>query len=156
MTKHRPQSKTSSLYHLSMNFPTLFQTKPNQTIWKPMYERGGPTNLFKQTKKTKKTKTKTKQKRRRSKNNTTVHETIKMKRLEETWDFYWWRRGCLGHPQALTLVLLGYFLGWHAWDPQAWALVHPSSHYSFLPYTWNFSFIQNFTQSLLATLVHSR
>ena len=37
MTKHRPQSKTSSFYHISMNFPTLFQTKPNylQTnVWK--------------------------------------------------------------------------------------------------------------------------
>ena len=155
MTKHRPQSKTSSLYHLSMNFPTLFQTKPNylQTnVWKR-----GSNQFIQQTKKTKANeKPKQKRKRRRSKNNTTVHETIKMKRLEETWDFYWWRRGCLGHPQALTLVLLGYFLGWHAWHPQAWALVHPSSHYSFLPYTWNFSFIQNFTQSLLATLVHSR
>ena len=155
MTKHRPQSKTSSLYHLSMNFPTLFQTKPNylQTnVWKR-----GSNQFIQKTKQTKANKKpKRKRKRRRSKNNTTVHETIKMKRLEETWDFYWWRRGCLGHPQALTLVLLGYFLGWHAWHPQAWALVHPSSHYSFLPYTWNFSFIQNFTQSLLATLVHSR
>ena len=155
MTKHRPQSKTSSLSHLSMNFPTLFQTKPNylQTnVWKR-----GSNQFIQQTKKTKQNeKPKQKRKTRRSKNNTTVHETIKMKCLEETWDFYWWRRGCLGHPQALTLVLLGYFLGWHAWHPQAWALVHPSSHYSFLPYTWNFSFIQNFTQSLLATLVHSR
>ena len=52
-----------------------------------MYERGGTTNLFKQTKKTKQTKNQ-KQKQRRSKNNTTVHETIKMKCLEETWDFY--------------------------------------------------------------------
>ena len=155
MTKHRPQSKTSSLYHLSMNFPTLFQSKPNYlktNVWKR-----GTNQFIQQTKETKKTKTKNKKwKRRRSKNNTTVHETIKMKCLVETWNFYWWRRGCLGHPQALTLVLLGYFLGWHAWHPQAWALVHPSSHYSFLPYTWNFSFIQNFTQSLLATLVHSR
>ena len=155
MTKHRPQSKTSSFYHISMNFPTLFQTKPNYlktNVWKR-----GSNQFIKKTKQTKANeKPKRKRKRRRSKNNTTVHETIKMKRLEETWDFYWWRRGCLGHPQALTLVLLGYFLGWHAWHPQAWALVHPSSHYSFLPYTWNFSFIQNFTQSLLATLVHSR
>ena len=153
MTKHRPQSKTSSFYHISMNFPTLFQTKPNylQTnVWKR-----GSNQFIQQTKKTKTTKTKNK-KQRRSKNNTTVHDTIKMKCLEETWDFYWWRGGCLGNPQDLTLVLLGYFLGWHAWHPQAWALVHPSSHYSFLPYTWNFSFIQNFTQSLLATLVHSR
>jgi hypothetical protein len=39
-----------------------------------------------------------------------------------TWYFCWWRRGCLGHPQALTLVLLGYFLGWHG-HPQAWALM---------------------------------
>ena len=57
-----------------------------------MHERGGPTNLFKKTKQTKQTKAnekpKQKRKRRRSKNNTTVHETIKMKRLEETWDFY--------------------------------------------------------------------
>ena len=155
MIKHRPQSKTSSFYHISMNFPTLFQTKPNylQTnVWKR-----GSNQFIQKTKQTKsKEKPKRKRKRRRSKNNTIVHETIKMKCLEETWDFYWWRRGCLGHPQALTLVLLGYFLGWHAWHPQAWALVHPSSHYSFLPYTWNFSFIQNFTQSLLATLVHSR
>ena len=50
-----------------------------------MYERGGPTNLFK---KLSKQKPKQKQKIRRSKNNTTVHEIIKTKRLEETWDFY--------------------------------------------------------------------
>ena len=155
MTKHRSQSKMSSFYHISMNFPTLFQTKPNylQTnVWKR-----GSNQFIQQTKQTKANeKPKWKWKRRRSKKNTIVHETIKMKCLEETWDFYWWRRGCLGHPQALTLILLEYFLGWHGWHPQAWDLVHPSSHYSFLPYTWNFSFIQNFTQSLLATLVHFR
>ena len=155
MRKHRPQSKMSSFYHIGMNFPTLFQSKPNylQTkVWKR-----GSNQFIQKTKQTKENeKPKQKRKRRRSKNITIVRETIKVKCLEETWDFYWWRRGCLGHPQALTLVLLGYFLGWHAWHPQAWSLVHPSSHYSFLPYTWNFSFIQNFTQSLLATLVHSR
>ena len=52
-----------------------------------MYERGGPTKFIQKTKKTNE-KPKQKRKRRRSKNNTTVHETIKMKRLEETWDFY--------------------------------------------------------------------
>jgi hypothetical protein len=44
-----------------------------------------------------------------------------------TWYFYWWRRGAMGHPQALTLVLLGYLLGWYG-NPQAWAFVHTSSH----------------------------
>jgi hypothetical protein len=41
------------------------------------------------------------------------------------WYFCWWRRGAMGHPQALTLVLLGYFLGWHG-HIQAWAFVHPT------------------------------
>ena len=85
-----------------------------------------------------------------------MHEIIKMKCLEKTWDFYWWRRGCLRHPQALTLVLLGYFLGWHAWHPQAWALVHSSSYHIILSLHLKISFIQNFTQSSLATLVHSK
>ena len=149
MLKSKSQSMQAPLALTSKNLLLLSNTK--QLICKTTQRERG-SKLLKRTKQTKQSK----QKLRRSKNNTTVHETIKMKRLEETWDFYWWRRGCLGHPQALTLVLLGYFLGWHAWHPQAWALVHPSSHYSFLPYTWNFSFIQNFTQSLLATLVHSR
>ena len=52
-----------------------------------MYERGGPTNLFKRTKQTKQTKTKNKNKDA-LRTNTTVHETIKMKCLEETWNFY--------------------------------------------------------------------
>jgi hypothetical protein len=51
-----------------------------------------------------------------------------------------------GSPQALTLVPLGYFLGWHG-HPQAWAFVHTLSHlitpHSLLLKT---SFIQNFTQ----------
>ena len=54
MTKHRPQSKTSSLYHLSMNFPTLFQTKPNYlktNVWKR-----GSNQFIQQTKQTKQTK----------------------------------------------------------------------------------------------------
>ena len=150
MLKSKSQSMQAPLALSRRNFLLLSNT--NQLIWNNTGSTGVQTTLFKQTKQTKQIK----RKLRRSKNNTTVHETIKMKCLEETWDFYWWRRGCLGHPQALTLVLLGYFLGWHAWHPQAWALVHPSSHYSFLPYTWNFSFIQNFTQSLLATLVYSK
>ena len=61
MIKHRPQSKTSSLYHLSMNFPTLFQSKPNylQTnVWKR-----GSNQLIQKTKQTKQTKTKTKTKK---------------------------------------------------------------------------------------------
>jgi hypothetical protein len=33
----------------------------------------------------------------------------------------------MGHPQALTLVLLRYFFGWHG-NPQAWAFFHTSSH----------------------------
>jgi hypothetical protein len=43
-----------------------------------------------------------------------------------------------GHPQALTLVPLGYFLGWHG-HPQVWAFVHTSSHLISslsIPYTW--------------------
>ena len=151
MLKSKSQSMQDPLALQARTYYSFPNTK--QTYLQNNTARTGvQTTLFKQTKQPKQSK----RKLRRSKNNTTVHETIKMKRLEETWDFYWWRRGCLGHPQALTLVLLGYFLGWHAWHPQAWALVHPSSHYSFLPYTWKFSFIQNFTQSLLATLVHSR
>ena len=56
-----------------------------------------------------------------------------------TWYFCWWRRGCLGHPQALTLVLLGYVLGWHG-HPQAWDFF-PSfiwSYHSSLPTLENF------------------
>ncbi len=145
---------------------------------------GVQTTLFKQTKQTKQTK----RKLRRSKNNTTVHETIKTKCLDrpelfideegdalgipklhnsawnnknevsrQTWAFYWWRRGCLGHPQALTLVPLGYFLGWHHGGiPKLEFLSILHLIASFSLYTWNFSFIQNFTQSSLATLVYSK
>ena len=151
MAKHRPHSKTNSLYHLSMNFSYSLPIQTN-LIWKLMHVWGGTTNLFKQTKQTK---TKNEKKAIQEQHNCAWNNKNEVF-WKKTWDFYWWRRGCLGHPQALMLVLLGYFLRWHAWHPQAWALVHPSSHYSFLPYTWNFSFIQNFTQSLLATLVHSR
>ena len=67
MTKHRPQSKTSSFYHLSMSFPTLFQSKPdylNTKVWKRRSNQ-----FIQQTKKTKQTKTKNKI-QRRSKTNT--------------------------------------------------------------------------------------
>jgi hypothetical protein len=73
-----------------------------------------------------------------------------------TWYFCWWRRGCLGHPQALTLVLLGYFLGWHG-HPQAWYFVYSSSHlFILLSLHLKTSFMQNFTQFSLATLVYAR
>ena len=62
MTKHRPQSKTSPHYHLAWAF--LLFSNPNQTIWKPMYERGGPTNLFSKLSKQSKRKTKTKTKKK--------------------------------------------------------------------------------------------
>jgi hypothetical protein len=56
----------------------------------------------------------------------------------------------------LTLVLLGYFLGWHG-HYQAWAFVHPSSyHIILLSLHLKTSFIQNFTQFSLATLVYAR
>ena len=74
-----------------------------------------------------------------------------------TWAFYWWRRGCLGHPQALTLLPLGYFLGWHRGGiPKLELLSILHLITSFSLYTWKFSFIQNFTQSSLATLVYSK
>jgi hypothetical protein len=86
----------------------------------------------------------TKQKKTESKNKNaprTTHSIWSNKNIvswKMTWYFCWWRRGCLGHPQALTLVLLGYLLGWHG-HPQAWAFVHSLSHlissFSF-PYTW--------------------
>jgi hypothetical protein len=48
-----------------------------------------------------------------------------------------------GHPQALMLVLLGYFLGWYG-HPQAWAFVHSSSHLIILQCLHlKTSFIQN-------------
>ena len=62
MTKHRPQSKTSSFYHISMNFPTLFQTKPkylNTNVWK-----GRSNQFIQKTKQTKETKTKMKMKKK--------------------------------------------------------------------------------------------
>jgi hypothetical protein len=45
----------------------------------------------------------------------------------------------MGHPQALTLVLLGYFLGWH-WHPQDWVFFpyFISSHHSPFPTLKNF------------------
>jgi hypothetical protein len=50
------------------------------------------------------------------------------------------------HPQALTLVPLGYFLGWHG-NLQAWAFVHSSSHLIILQSLHlKTSFIQNLTQ----------
>jgi hypothetical protein len=48
-----------------------------------------------------------------------------------------------GHLQALTLVLLGCFLGWHG-HPQAWAFVHSLSHLIILQSLHlKTSFIQN-------------
>jgi hypothetical protein len=61
----------------------------------------------------------------------------------------------LGHPQALTLVLLGYILGWHGY-PQAWAFSHTSSHLIILlSLHLKTSSIQNLTQFLLATLIYA-
>jgi hypothetical protein len=51
-----------------------------------------------------------------------------------------------GHPQALILVPLGYFLGLHG-HPQALAFVHTLSHLITLhSLHLKTSFIQNFTQ----------
>jgi hypothetical protein len=51
-----------------------------------------------------------------------------------------------GHPQALTLVPLGYFLGWHG-HPQAWAFVYSLSYLIILQCLHlKTSFIQNLRQ----------
>ena len=71
-----------------------------------------------------------------------------------TWCFLLMKRGCLGHPQALTLVLLGYFLGWPWGHPQAWAFVHSSSYcIILLSLHLKTSFTQNSSQFSLAALV---
>ena len=141
MTKHRPQSKTSSFYHISMNFPTLFQTKPNylQTnVWKR-----GSNQFIQKTKQTKANeKPKQKRKRRRSKNNTTVHETIKMKRLEETWNFYWLRRGMPWASPSFDACTSWIFLGVTrvaspslSFSPSFISLLIPSIHLKFFLHT---------------------
>jgi hypothetical protein len=85
-------------------------SSPKEICWDPtIYYR----------KKQKKTKNKNKDDPR------TTHSIWSNKNIvswKMTWYFCWWRRWCLGHPKAWTLVLLGYFLGWHG-HPQAWAFV---------------------------------
>jgi hypothetical protein len=68
-----------------------------------------------------------------------------------TWYFCWWRRGAMGHPQALMLVLLGYFLGWHG-HPQAWDFVHTSSHLIIL---LSLRTLENFLHTKLHTILIS-
>ena len=58
---------------------------------------------------------------------------------KRTWYFCWWRRGCLGHPQALTLVLLEYILGVTWASPSlSFCPFFISSHHSSLPTLENF------------------
>ena len=73
-----------------------------------------------------------------------------------TWYFDDENGDASGHPQALTLVPLEYFLGCHG-HPQAWAFIHNSSHHIILlPIHLKTSFIQNSSQFSLATLVQSK
>jgi hypothetical protein len=74
------------------------------------------------------------------------YEAIKIYCLERWPDFCRWRRGASGHPQALKLIPLGYFLGLHG-HPQALSFVHTLSHLITLhSLHLKTSFIQNFTQ----------
>jgi hypothetical protein len=57
-----------------------------------------------------------------------------------SWKVIWFlpmEKGCQGHPQALTLVLLGYFLGWCMSIPKLELLSILQLISSFSnPYTW--------------------
>jgi hypothetical protein len=57
-----------------------------------------------------------------------------------------------GHPQALTLILLGYFLGFWASPSLSFCLFFNSSHHSPIPTLENFLHTKLNT-NLLATLV---
>ena len=152
MLKSKSQSMQAPLALQARTYYSFPNTK--QTYLQNNTARTGvQTTLFKQTKQPKQSK----RKLRRSKNNTTCAWNNKNEVSRQTWAFYWWRRGCLGHPQALTLVPLGYLLGWHHGGiPKLELLSILHLIASFSLYTWNFSFIQNFTQSSLATLVYSK
>jgi hypothetical protein len=64
------------------------------------------------------------------------YEAIKILCLERWPDFCRWRRGASGHPQDLTLVPLGYLLGWHGRRQlELLSILHLISSFSF-PYTW--------------------
>ena len=100
MLKYKSQSMQDPLALSSKNLLLISNT--NQLIWNNTARTGVQTTLFKQTKQPKKSK----RKLRRSKNNTTVHETIKMKCLDrpeifvnEEWD-------ALGIPKLWRLYLL--------------------------------------------------
>ena len=70
---------------------------------------------------------------------------------EMTWYFCWWREDAWAS-QALTLVPLEYFLGWHG-HPQAWAFVHSSCHYIILlTLDLKTHFIQNSNTILISSI----
>ena len=99
---------------------------------------------------------KTKKKWRRSKNNTTMHETIKMKSLAEPEIFIDEEGDALGIPKLWCLYFSDISWGYTILDPklEIFSILHLITSFSL--YTWNFSFIQNFTQSSLAKLVYSK
>ena len=126
MLKSKSQSMEAPLALSSKNFLLLSNT--NWLIWNNTTRTGVQTTLFKQTKQTKKSK----RKLRRSKNNTTVHETIKTKCLERPELFIDEEGDSLGIPKPWRLYFLNISWGDMGWNPQAWAFVHSSSHYIIL------------------------
>ena len=123
MLKSKSQSMQAPLALSSRNFLLLSNTK--QLICKNIARTGVQTTLFKQTKQSK-------QKLRRSKNNTTVHKTIKTKCLEIHELFIDEEGDALGIPKLWRLYLLNISWGDMGWHTQAWAFVHSSSHYIIL------------------------
>ena len=73
------------------------------------------------------------------------------------WCFLMMNRGCLGHPQALTLEPLEYFLGCPGDIPklELLSILHPMASF-FSPYTWKLPSPKTHQNSLLATLVQSK
>ena len=127
MTKHRPQLKTSSLYHLSMNFPTLFQSKPNYlktNVWKK-----GPTNLFIKLSKQSKRKTKTKTKKKTLQEQHNCAWNNKNEAFGRNLGFLLMKKGMPWASPSFDACTSWIFIGvtpW--WNPQAWSFVHSSSH----------------------------
>ena len=128
-------NQSKLLLHFKQELTTPFQTPSKLICKKTQWEWGSKLTLFKQTKQPKQKQTKTTKLQKQHDNAWNNKNEVSRK----TWAFYWWRRGCLGHPQALTLVPLGYFLGWNRGGiPKLdiFSILHLIA--SFFLYTWNF------------------
>ena len=123
MLKSKSQSMQAPLVLQARTYCSFPNTK--QTYLQNNTARTGvQTNLFKQTKQPKQNK----RKLRRSKNNTTMHETIKTKCLDRL-ELLLMKKGMPWASPSFDACTSWIFLGvtpW--WHPQAWAFDHTSSY----------------------------